>query len=251
MRQLVLDTETTGLDPKQGHRIIEIGCVEIVDRQITNSEYHQLINPQRDIPQGAVNIHGITSDRLRDKPVFADIANEFLDYIKGAELVIHNAAFDVEFLNCELRLLREEQPEVADMCEVLDTLALARSLHPGQRVSLDALCKMYGVDNTSRTLHGALLDSRLLAEVYLLMTGGQTDFLDQLDTAFATNSASRQALSRQQRTQRVDTVVIKANHDELQAHRQWLQRLAEKCPEGCLWQALEDSTTIKDTSSTG
>ncbi|HED13541.1 MAG TPA: DNA polymerase III subunit epsilon [Gammaproteobacteria bacterium] len=242
MRQLILDTETTGLDPKRGHRIIEIGCVEIVDRQITAGEYHRLIHPQREIPQGAINIHGITLDQLRDKPLFAEIASEFLDYIKGAELVIHNAPFDVGFLNYELGLLSKEGPRISDLCEVLDTLALARSLHPGQRVSLDALCKMYHVDTSERTLHGALLDSKLLAEVYLLMTGGQTDFLGQLDSAIATDTAAIRAQSQQQHNhnQRAAITVIKASENELQAHQQWLQRLAEKCPDGCLWQKLEE-----------
>jgi len=239
MRQLVLDTETTGLSPQEGHRIIEIGCVEIVERKITGNEYHRLINPQRKIPQGAVNVHGITNKMLRGKPVFTDIASEFLEYIRGAELIIHNASFDLGFLNNELQLLDGDWPEIADCCEVLDTLALARSLHPGQRASLDAICKLYHVDISQRTLHGALLDAKLLADVYLLMTGGQTDFLGQLDTSIATDAASLQAQSRQQRTKGSVLRLIKANDDELQAHQQWLQRLAEKSPDGCLWLELE------------
>jgi len=239
MRQVVLDTETTGLYPKQGDRIIEIGCVEIIDRKVTGSEYRRLINPQRTVPQGAVNIHGISDAMLRDKPVFADLVEEFLDYIQGAELVIHNASFDVEFLNSELQQLKGDRPPIAEQCAILDTLALARSLHPGQRVSLDALCKLYHVDTSERTLHGALLDAQLLADVYLLMTGGQTDFLGQLDTAIAADTASLQAQSRLQRTEGVGIRIIQANELELQAHQQWLQQLAEQCPDGCLWQILE------------
>lgn len=173
MRQIVLDTETTGLEPKDGHRIIEIGCVELMSRRQTGNDKRWYINPGREIDPGAIDVHGITNEFLADKPRIADVIEEFLDYVKGAELVIHNAPFDVGFLNHELEhhLARGERIEA--LCQVLDTLQLARKMHPGQRASLDALCKRYEIDNSSREYHGALLDAQLLAEVYLAMTGGQ------------------------------------------------------------------------------
>lgn len=173
MRQIVLDTETTGLEPKEGHRIIEIGCVELVNRRLTNNDKRWYINPERAIDPGAVDVHGITNDFLADKPRIADVIGEFLDYVRGAELVIHNAPFDVGFLNHELAHHLQREERVETLCTVLDTLALARRMHPGQRASLDALCKRYEIDNSSREYHGALLDAQLLAEVYLAMTGGQ------------------------------------------------------------------------------
>lgn len=178
MRQIVLDTETTGLEPDLGHRIIEIGCVELVNRRPTGRTFHHYLNPEREIEQGALEVHGITAEFLRDKPRFADIADELMDFISGAELVIHNAAFDVAFLDAELRRHAANVPAFAGRlvsaeCRILDTLALARDMHPGQRNSLDALCKRYGIDNSHRELHGALLDARILADVYLAMTGGQ------------------------------------------------------------------------------
>ncbi|SDK26164.1 DNA polymerase III subunit epsilon [Microbulbifer yueqingensis] len=176
MRQVVLDTETTGLDPKSGHRIIEIGCVELVNRKPTGRHYHQYINPEREVDDGAIEVHGITNEFLQDKPVFARIADEFMAFCEGAELVIHNAAFDVGFIDWELkRLASPRWQTVAAHCSVLDTLALAREKHPGQKNNLDALCKRYFVDNSQRDLHGALLDAEILADVYLAMTGGQTD----------------------------------------------------------------------------
>uniref|UniRef100_UPI0025EBD3F1 DNA polymerase III subunit epsilon n=1 Tax=Thiobacillus sp. TaxID=924 RepID=UPI0025EBD3F1 len=172
MRQIILDTETTGLDPSQGHRIIEVAAVEMVNRRLTGNHLHRYVNPDRDIDAGAMQVHGITPEFLQDKPRFAGIAREFVDFIQGAELIIHNAPFDVGFLNMELRLL--EMSPLATWCDgVTDTLALAKTLHPGQRNNLDALCKRYGVDNTARTLHGALLDCELLAAVYLALTRGQ------------------------------------------------------------------------------
>jgi len=172
MRQIVLDTETTGIG--EGHRIIEIGCVEVVNRKLTGRHYHQYINPERLVDPEAMEVHGITDEYLRDKPVFAQIANEFIDFIKGSQLVIHNAPFDVGFMDREFGYLNG-YPMTKDICSVLDTLTLARQMHPGQRNSLDALCRRYGIDNSHRELHGALLDSEILADVYLLMTGGQTD----------------------------------------------------------------------------
>src|SRR6184192_2051501 len=174
MRQIVLDTETTGLEPELNHRIIEIGCVELVNRRSTGRTFHRYLNPEREIDDGALSVHGISRTELDGQPRFADIAEELLAFLSGAELVIHNAAFDVAFLDAELARLPGEPRQVASVCQVLDTLALARELHPGQRNSLDALCKRYDVDNSARELHGALLDARILADVYLAMTGGQS-----------------------------------------------------------------------------
>jgi DNA polymerase III subunit epsilon len=178
VRQVVLDTETTGLEAERGHRIIEIGCVEVVSRRATGRHFHHYLNPDREIDAGAAAVHGITLEKLADKPRFNEIAGEFLEFVAGAELVIHNAPFDVGFLDKELqrwaRLTGEEPFSIRTRCGVLDTLALARELHPGQRNGLDALCKRYSIDNSHRALHGALLDARILADVYLAMTGGQS-----------------------------------------------------------------------------
>ncbi len=174
MRQIVLDTETTGIDPNQGHRIIEIGCVELVDRKLTGNTYHVYINPMREVESEAVGVHGITNQFLADKPQFNEIADGFIDFIKGSELIIHNAPFDVGFMDAEFALSKRNLPKTSDICTVLDTLVMARKMRPGQKNSLDALCRFYQVDNSHRTYHGALLDSEILAEVYLYMTGGQT-----------------------------------------------------------------------------
>lgn len=180
-RQVVLDTETTGLEPSQGHRIIEIGCVEVINRRVTSNYWHHYINPDREVDAGAYNVHGISNEFLQDKPRFNELVDSFLEYIKGAELIIHNAPFDVGFLNHEIALLEEAKPAIADICTVLDTLVMARQKHPGQKNNLDALCKRYEIDNSARTLHGALLDSEILAEVYLLMTGGQNELTLEAD----------------------------------------------------------------------
>jgi DNA polymerase-3 subunit epsilon len=173
-RQVVLDTETTGLEVSQGHRIIEIGCVELVDRRVTGSQWHYYINPDREVDSGAFDVHGISSEFLQDKPRFAELAEEFHNYVAGAELVIHNAPFDIGFLNQELSMLETPLAPLQESCGVLDTLVLARQKHPGQKNNLDALCRRYDIDNSNRSLHGALLDARILADVYLSMTGGQT-----------------------------------------------------------------------------
>ncbi|HEU4618746.1 MAG TPA: DNA polymerase III subunit epsilon, partial [Gammaproteobacteria bacterium] len=186
MRQVVLDTETTGLEASAGHRIIEIGGVELVNRRPTKRTFHRYLNPERAVDLGALEVHGIDDDFLATQPRFRDVADEFLEFVRGAELVIHNADFDVEFINQELRRL-DSSAEIRDCCEVLDTLALARRMHPGQRNSLDALAKRYGVDNSKRELHGALLDAQILAEIYLAMTGGQASLLlDGVEEAVAT-----------------------------------------------------------------
>ncbi|MDJ0712166.1 MAG: DNA polymerase III subunit epsilon [Woeseiaceae bacterium] len=177
MRQIVLDTETTGLSTTQGHRIIEIGCIEMVNRRLTGREFHRFLNPDRDIDEGAEAVHGISRAQLETEPRFHEIVDEFLEFVADAELVIHNADFDVGFIEHELRLMKHAKPKLSDHCTVLDTLTLAREVHPGQRNSLDALCKRYEVDASKRDVHGALIDSELLARVYLAMTGGQSSLL--------------------------------------------------------------------------
>jgi DNA polymerase-3 subunit epsilon len=224
MRQIILDTETTGLEVSQGHRIIEIGCVEIVSRRLTGRQFHRYLNPERDIDSGATAVHGITRAQLAREPHFAEIAEEFLAFVEGAELVIHNAAFDVAFLDAELQRLGGERAPLGNLCRVLDTLALAREMHPGQRNSLDALCKRYGIDNSRRELHGALLDARILAEVYLAMTGGQSAL--ELAESRAPLAA---ALTIPQRASRPAAAlpVVEAAEAELAAHEHLLQRVAK------------------------
>ena len=231
MRQIILDTETTGLNPAEGHRIIEIGCLEMVNRKFTGKRYHQYINPQRDIDEGALSVHGITNQSLLDKPLFADIAEDFMNFIGGAELVIHNAPFDVGFINHELKLARSKWKTVENHCRVLDTLVMARQLHVGQRNSLDALCKRYGVDNSQRDLHGALIDVHLLGQVYLAMTGGQSSLFEESksDDVVAQDDV---ALVAQRADGRI-LKVIAANSDELALHEERLEKMKEKGK--CLW----------------
>ena len=217
MRQIVLDTETTGLEPADGHRIIEIGCVELVNRKLTGNHYHQYIRPDREIDEGAIEVHGITNEFLEDKPCFEDVAEDFLEYIEGAELVIHNAPFDVGFIDHELKLWDVSKGTTADYCSVLDTLVLARQMHPGQRNSLDALCKRYEIDNSHRELHGALLDSEILADVYLRMTGGQTNLT--LGRQSTPNMETGELPVRKISANRPLLKVIKANEEELKAHQ--------------------------------
>lgn len=231
VRQIVLDTETTGISVEQGHRIIEIGCVELVDRKLTGNEYHQYINPEREVEAEALAVHGISNEFLLDKPVFKDVAKEIVEFISGSELIIHNAAFDLSFLNYELSLTGRGFKPVSEYCRVLDTLALARKIHVGQRNSLDALCKRYGVDNTKRDLHGALLDSHLLAQVYLAMTGGQGSFFDQ-DVASRNNSAAGAVIDAVKLDEHVIKVIY-ANHDELVEHEKYLDKLRQKGK--CIW----------------
>lgn len=232
MRQIVLDTETTGIDPAEGHRIIEIGCVELMERQTTGRHYHVYINPEREVEAEAITVHGITNDFLADKPKFADIADEFFDFIKGAELVIHNAAFDIGFMDSEFARLKPVR-RTADHCGVVDSLAVARKKHPGQKNSLDALCKRYGVDNSSRDLHGALLDAEILAEVYLLLTGGQTALsLDAgSDEAGGGNGIRRLAEDRKPLT------VVRASSEEASAHDEFMALLAKQAGE-TVWDRL-------------
>ncbi|MEZ5540883.1 MAG: DNA polymerase III subunit epsilon [Pseudomonadota bacterium] len=240
MRQIVLDTETTGLEPAEGHRIIEIGCVEVVDRRLTGNTYHRYIQPDREIDPGAIEVHGITNEYLLDKPRFADIADEFLDFIRGAELVIHNAPFDVGFINHEYRLLGAATDILAQHCSVLDTLQLARRLHPGQRNSLDALCRRYGIDNSQRDLHGALLDAEILADVYLAMTGGQVSLSLEADGAQELRGRSTDAAIRRLPVGRPALRVIRASDEELALHETRLDAIAGKCDGNVVWRNLEN-----------
>jgi DNA polymerase-3 subunit epsilon len=229
-RQIVLDTETTGLNAKLGDRVVEIGCIEVLNRRITERSFHRYVNPEREIEQGAATVHGLTREFLADKPRFADVAAEFLDYVRGAELVIHNAEFDVEFLDQELALAGLGRL-AEHACGVVDTLAIARDLHPGKKNSLDALCERYGVDNSQRTLHGALLDARLLAEVYLAMTRGQDSLMMDLDSPAAAAAAAA----------RLDTsglIVLPPSPEELAAHEAYLDRLDKEAEAGSLWRRL-------------
>jgi DNA polymerase-3 subunit epsilon len=231
MRQIFLDTETTGLDPAQGHRIIEVAAVEVVNRRFTGNRYHSYLNPDRDIDAGAQAVHGISIERLQGEPHFADIAREFLDFIAGAELVIHNAPFDIGFLNRELGLL--ELGTVGEVCDnIVDTLKMAKDLHPGQRNNLDALCKRYFVDNSNRTLHGALLDAELLADVYMAMTRGQESLA--MDIGLQSDEVTETTFSRQQ-----PLLVISASDEERETHEQYLAGLDKAADGACVWKQLE------------
>lgn len=236
MRQIVLDTETTGIDPKEGHRIIEIGCVEVVNRKLTGNHFHVYINPGRQIEQEAIEVHGITNEFLQDKPIFADVAQDFVNFIRGAQLVIHNAPFDVGFMDHEFAMHGATSSVVTkDICDVLDTLVLARQMHPGQKNNLDALCKRYGIDNSHRELHGALLDAEILADVYLLMTGGQTKL--KLASSGSSDADANAVRPIQRQTNKLK--VIKASADELEQHEGRLD-IVENAGGKCLWRA--DST---------
>jgi DNA polymerase-3 subunit epsilon len=235
MRQVILDTETTGLEPELGHRIIEIGCIEIVDRRRTGRLFHRYLCPDRDIDAGALQVHGLTAEFLKGQPRFGDIAEELLEFLKGAELVIHNAPFDLAFLDAELARLPGGSGRIADHCPVLDTLQLARQLHPGQRNGLDALCKRYTVDNSQRDLHGALLDAELLLEVYLAMTGGQGALtLDEAGEAQGGRTRVRRA-----KRPKGSLVVRMADSGELAAHGQLLAVLDRASGGRTVWRRLE------------
>src|ERR1700676_5467393 len=235
MRQVVLDTETTGLEVELQHRIIEIGCVELVNRRLTGRTYHQYLNPERDIDEGAQQVHGLTRETLAKQPVFSQVQAEFLEFIREAELIIHNAPFDIAFLNAELARI-ELAPKVGDLCRVLDTLALARQMHPGQRNSLDALCKRYSVDNSHRDYHGALLDARILAEVYLAMTGGQANLTLSAESDTARSRARQTAPARLSGGLRI--VVIRPNETELAAHEHVLALLDKASGGKTVWRSL-------------
>lgn len=236
-RQVVLDTETTGISTADDHRIIEIGCVELINRRLTGETFHQYINPKRDIDDGAIEVHGITNEFLADKPVFADIAEAFLKFIDGAELIIHNAPFDVGFIDHELNKLKGETRRVNTIATVLDTLKMARDKHPGQKNNLDALCKRYEVDNSNRELHGALLDAEILADVYLAMTGGQVSLtLTAEETEAASSKSSDADLGK---LERQPLTVLRATDDEVAAHAAMLEKVNKASGGKCVWLAEE------------
>jgi DNA polymerase-3 subunit epsilon len=228
LRQIILDTETTGLDPRQGHRVIEIAAVEMRNRRLTGSHFHRYLNPDRDIEEGALQVHGITRDFLQDKPRFADVAAEFIEFVQGAELIIHNAPFDTAFLNAELALHGMNSLQ-SYSGEVVDTLLMARNLHPGQRNSLDALCKRYGVDNSTRTLHGALLDCELLAQVYLSMTRGQETLVMETPSAAGSTEAS------DKNKQRARPLVVAVSEEDMTMHLEQLKQIDRESGGACLW----------------
>ncbi len=235
MRQIVLDTETTGLEVSQGHRIIEIGCVELVNRKLTGNHYHQYINPEREIDQGAIEVHGITNEYVADKPLFAKVADDFYDFVRGAELIIHNAPFDIGFLDAELQRLDRGFDALQSVCKVTDTLIMARKKHPGQRNNLDALCQRYDVDNSQRDLHGALLDAEILADVYLAMTGGQTMFqLSEASNEDSSGGGAGEAIRRLP-ADRPPLAVIAATEEELAAHEAQLDAIASASGDNVLW----------------
>lgn len=230
MRQIVLDTETTGLETQQNHRIIEIGCVEMVDRRLTGNNFHQYLQPDRQIDAGAISVHGITNEFLEDKPRFADIVEDLISYLQGAELVIHNAPFDVGFLNHELKLLQQQKPLLEEFSTVVDTLVMARKKHPGKRNSLDALCDRYAIDNSRRDKHGALLDAEILSEVYLVMTGGQESLLLDGDASGATDRHQRRRVHLEG-----ELVLMQVDEEDMQAHEEYLGRLQEQTDGHCMW----------------
>jgi DNA polymerase III subunit epsilon len=250
-RQIVLDTETTGLEPKLGHRVIEIGCVELIDRRLTGRHYHTYLNPERDIDEGAVAVHGLTQAFLADKPRFAEILEPFWAFIAGAELIIHNAPFDLSFLNAELARLDPDWGRLQDRCEVLDTLVMARTKHPGQKNNLDALCKRYSVDNSSRHFHGALLDAEILADVYLAMTGGQTALSWELPAeATSTESEPTERTLSWDRAQ-WPLKVIRASAQELALHQAKLAALDKASGGQCLFRKLAADTVTDSDALAG
>jgi len=224
MRQIILDTETTGIGHEQGHRVIEIGCVELLDRKLTGKHYHVYLNPQRKVDEGAFRVHGISTEFLQDKPLFEDVVSDFLQFVGGAELIIHNAPFDVGFLNSELKHAKWKK-NLEDYCDVFDTLVLAREKHPGQRNSLDALCKRYDIDNSNRQLHGALLDAEILAFVYLAMTGGQTSLFADSDSSSKQSTQGAQEISALNLNA---PVILGANSDESESHLAYIEFLKQK-----------------------
>lgn len=236
IRQIVLDTETTGLEPEQGHRVIEIGAVEVIGRRLTGRHFHCYVDPERAIDDAAMEVHGLTVEFLAGKPKFRDVATQFLEFVRGTELVIHNAPFDVSFLNYELSLLDQPHTRVERICAITDSLALARDKHPGQKNSLDALCRRYGVDNSERDLHGALLDAEILADVYLAMTGGQT-LLFSTEQADVAQSGSQSEVYRLP-VDRPAIRIVFARVDELEAHRNELDLLDQQVDGGSVWRRV-------------
>lgn len=232
MRQIVLDTETTGLEVSQGHRVIEIGCVELLHRRTTDQTFHQFLNPEREIEEGALQVHGITQEFLSDKPKFEEIVDDFIKFLSGAELIIHNANFDIGFINAELTKAKHKITDIREFCQVTDSLELARKMHPGQKNSLDALCKRYEIDNSHRELHGALLDAQILADVYLTMTGGQATLTLANSTQniyAAQNNSSKTSIGNR------PLKVIYANEEEISAHNSFVSTIQKESESGCVW----------------
>jgi DNA polymerase-3 subunit epsilon len=243
VRLIILDTETTGLEPKQGHRLIEVGALEMVNRRLTGKSFHEYVQPERDVPMEAQAVHGITEEFLADKALFSTIAEQFIEFITGAELIIHNAPFDLGFLDNELaiagKMIGKKYPKVSDICKITDSLKLARRKHPGQKNNLDALCRRYGIINTHRELHGALLDSEILADVYLMMTGGQTDLMWAAQATSATGDAVAPA-SRTVSLEGYELPVVMATDAEVAAHKTKLQTVAKASGDNCLWLSSMD-----------
>jgi DNA polymerase-3 subunit epsilon len=247
MRQIVLDTETTGLEPGEGHRIIEIGCIELLNRRRTQNVFHRFMNPDREIDEGAMSVHGITRDQLASCPRFADVAQDFISFVRDAEVIIHNAPFDVGFLDAELKRLGKAWGRLTDHCRVIDTLAMARQMHPGQRNNLDALCARYSVDNSARTLHGALLDAEILSDVYLRMTGGQASLL--LDMAPAnTGTGARRGTTRSIAGANIPLRVVTADQEELMRHEQRLAAINARSGGQCVWLKLRAQGSGADSA---
>ena len=240
IRQVVLDTETTGLEADLGHRIIEIGAVEMIDRKLTGRRFHRYLNPERDIDDGALAVHGITREFLADKPVFLDVVDELLEFIEGAELVIHNAPFDIAFLDQELRSLAPRKLRIEERCSVIDTLVMARHKHPGQKNSLDALCRRYDVDNSQRELHGALLDAEILADVYLMMTGGQTALFAADERETASSRAEGFVITRLS-ADRPRLKIVVATEDEISRHHDMLDGMDRHARQGSVWRRATTS----------
>jgi DNA polymerase III subunit epsilon len=236
IRQIVLDTETTGLDPRQGHKMIEVGCIELLDRKLTGNNLHFYVNPEREIDAGAIAVHGITNEFLQDKPVFSDVAKDLLEFLKGTEVIIHNAPFDVGFLDNEFADCIDSYESLTDYCEVFDTLVQARQLHPGQRNDLDSLCKRYEVDNSNRDLHGGLLDAEILADVYLRMSGGQTSLVLGEDLSSVDSETGE---FKPMKRPAGALPVIKANSVELQNHIEWVDRLEQATGKESVWRKLQ------------
>ena len=240
MRQIVLDTETTGLEVSLGHRIIEIGCVELVNRRLTGRNFHKYINPRRDIDDGALEVHGITQEFLSDKPVFEDVWQEFESFIGHDELIIHNAPFDVAFLDYEIELIDPAQKSIHERCSVIDSLVIARGKHPGQRNSLDALCRRYSIDNSQRILHGALLDAEILSDVYLILTGGQTGLFDSQEDSGVDGPGTSQVKNAESQDWG-DLLEVKATEIEIQAHEEFITFIEEKNSETSIWNTQNGS----------
>ncbi|WGE69443.1 DNA polymerase III subunit epsilon [Actinobacillus equuli subsp. haemolyticus] len=239
VRQVVLDTETTGMSfsgsPQIGHNIIEIGAVEVINRRLTGRTFHVYVKPPREVEEEAIKVHGITNEFLQDKPVFAEVADEFIEFIKGAELIIHNAPFDVAFMDQEFSYLENPPPKTAEMCSVTDSLAVARKMYPGKRNNLDALCDRLGIDNSKRVLHGALLDAEILADVFLMMTGGQLALLGEEDVAVNHESVADLGLGTITKFETSGLIVLQLSEEEQAAHEEYLKLIDKKSKGNCIW----------------